>query len=97
MEKLVGTVRGVTVVTVGDASKTLEELFTAAETSVNERTTKITVRPASDVNIAYGEDATVLSTNVVDGGAWTEMMFVKGTDVRFVAGGNVAMTVVEEG
>lgn len=97
MERIVGTVRAVTIVSVGAASKTLTELFTAAGATINANTTKITVRPASDVNIAYGADATVETTNIVDGNVWTELMFSKGADLRFIAGGTVAMTVVEEG
>jgi len=92
-----GTVIAVTIVTVGAVSKTLEELFTAASAVVDARTRMISMRPLTDVSIAYGAAAEVATTNIVDGDVWTEQAFAKGTDLRFIAGGDVAMTVVETG
>ena len=92
-----GTVLAVTIVTVTAASATLEALFVAAGGAVDARTRMISLRPLTDVNIAYGADATVETTNIVDGDVWTEQAFAKGSDLRFIAGGDVAMTVVEIG
>jgi hypothetical protein len=92
-----GTVIAVTTVTVTAASATLEALFVTAGASVDGRTRMISMRPLTDVNIAYGAAAEVGTTNIVDGDVWTETAFAKGTDLRFIAGGNVAMTVVEVG
>ena len=92
-----GTIVAVTAVTVTAASKTLEELFVTAGASVDARTRMISLRPLTAVNIALGAAATVETTNIVGGDVWTETAFAKGTDLRFIAGGNVAMTVVEVG
>ena len=92
-----GTIVAVTAVTVTAVSKTLEELFVTASKSVDARTRMVSLRPLTDVNIAYGAAAEVGTTNIVDGDVWTETAFAKGTDLRFIAGGNVAMTVVEVG
>jgi hypothetical protein len=96
-EKQDSTILGITIVTVTAASQTLEELFVTAGKAVDARTRMISLRPLTDVNIAYGAAATVATTNIVDGDVWTETAFAKGTDLRFIAGGNVAMTVVEVG
>lgn len=83
-------------ITVTAVSSTLAVLLAAAGGAIQADLKRLSLEPAADVSRAIGA-AAVAGVNVLAGGACYELPANANTDLRLIAGGNVAVVVTQEG